>query len=95
MQIILYLETGHKFHNIYVYKTSIRFYTLMFHYYLMWLEKKVNKRLIDFIIWWSIFKLVKWELKLKKRRSWLDKVKGFFDAWVKEIKKDIDKISNW
>ncbi|MCF7835416.1 hypothetical protein K9M48_05240 [Candidatus Gracilibacteria bacterium] len=60
----------------------------------MGLEKKVNKRLIDFIIGGSIFKLVKGELKLKKRRSGLDKVKGFFDAGVKEIKKDIDKISN-
>ena len=58
----------------------------------MWLEKKLNKRLINFVIWWSMFQVVKWKLVLKEKKTSLDKVKDFFHWWVKEMKKNIEKI---
>jgi len=61
----------------------------------MWLEKKFNKRLISFIIWWSIFKLAKkWGLELTDKAWSVNKIKKFFDSWIKEIKKDVKKIND-
>jgi len=61
----------------------------------MWLEKKFNKRLISFIIWWSIFKLAKkWGLELTDKAWSVNKIKDFFDSWIKEIKKDVKKIND-
>jgi hypothetical protein len=70
----------------------LRLYVLMLN---MWLEKKFNKRLISFIIWWSIFKLAKkWGLELKEKAWSVGKIKDFFDSWIKEMKKDINKMND-
>jgi len=61
----------------------------------MWLQKKMNKRLIKKAIWSDyVYQIeaeerVKWWYELEKEKS--NKLKSFIKEWVNEMKKEISK----
>lgn len=58
----------------------------------MGLEKRINTRLIKFVIWSSYMKNINPQKLAKNAKSnGIDKLKDFFDSWIKQMKKDIDK----
>ena len=61
----------------------------------MWLQKKMNKRLIKKAIWSDyVYQIeaeerVKWWYELEKEKS--NKLKSFIKEWVNEMKKEMNK----
>ena len=66
----------------------------------MWLQKKLNKRLIKRAIWSEYVYQIEADERVKKWLSIDDedykpnKIKSFLEDWVKEMKKEVKKKLN-